>query len=153
MTKNSTYPHLVFVYGTLQSGEGNNRVLLGVEGKDATLLGEATTLQKFYMADGGFPRVAKTLLGGFASPIDKGSCFAQIKGEVWSLNDSALKNCDRLEGHPRFYCREQVTVTLLKKRVRLRPWMYLIVEPLRPYECMEKTTAGILEWRRGALVT
>jgi gamma-glutamylaminecyclotransferase len=140
MTKTS-YPHLMFVYGTLQKGHSNNRVMIGNSGLEATLLGSATTMPKFYMTGGGFPRV------GFPASTRALDYLGQVRGEVWCVNDSALKACDRLEGHPRFYCREVVPVTLDKDRTRLRPWMYLIVDPFRAYECMEKDKSGLLVWK------
>lgn len=141
-----TYPHLMFVYGTLQKGHGNNRVMIGESGKEALLLGKATTMQKYWMASGGYPRVAKQVLGGFPPDIEREDYHGQVRGEVWMVNDSAIKACDHLEGHPRFYQREIVPVTLDKDRARLRPWMYIIVEPFRAYECIEKNRDGVLHW-------
>jgi len=145
MTKN-LYPHLLFVYGTLQKGHGNNRVLIGDNGKQATLLGSATTMPKFYMAGGGFPRVGKSVLGEFPASVERQDHLGQVKGEVWSISDVALKACDRLEGHPTFYRREVIPVTLDKDRIKLRPWMYVICEPFRSYECLEKDKQGVLKW-------
>jgi gamma-glutamylcyclotransferase (GGCT)/AIG2-like uncharacterized protein YtfP len=135
------------VYGTLQRGYSNNRVMVGPEGENASLLGKATTAQRYYMSVTGFPRVSRQLLGSFASAVDRDACYAPVRGEVWALNDEAMKACDGLEGHPKFYCRGQVPVILDKGKVALRPWMYLIVEPPRPYECLEKTPSGVLEWQ------
>lgn len=145
MTKN-LYPHLLFVYGTLQKDHGNNRVLIGESGKDGSLLGNATTMPKFFMTGGGFPRVAKNVLGDFPASVQRLEYQGQVGGEVWAVNDAAMKRCDRLESHPVFYRREVIPVTLDKCRTKLRPWMYIIVEPFRAYECLEKNRQGVLRW-------
>jgi gamma-glutamylcyclotransferase (GGCT)/AIG2-like uncharacterized protein YtfP len=137
--------HLVMVYGTLQSGFGNNDVMTG--GGDAKLLGKATTLQKFYMSDGGFPRIAKRLLGQFTDGHKPSDYFGQVAGELWEVDGESFAACDRLEGHPRFYRREEVPVTLDKGKVRHKAWIYVIVSPFLPRDCILKNTSGVLQWR------
>lgn len=84
----------VFVYGTLQSGHGNNRLL-----SNCNLLGETTVKNhKLYYA--GFP---------VATPSEGTS----IKGEVWEipevLEKNTLFNLDCLEGEGMMYHRVTVT--------------------------------------------
>jgi len=82
----------VFVYGTLKSGYGNNRLLQGCTKLcDAYVIGHK-------LFDSGFP---------VASPSDDNH---SIKGEVWDIEDSnsVLASLDRLEGVPRMYLREEV---------------------------------------------
>jgi len=87
--------HTVFVYGTLRSGERNNKLL-----RRSELLGEATiggTLYSF----GGFPGLRLAADGGL------------VVGEVWRVNDRTLARLDELEGvDSGFYSRLQVTVEL-----------------------------------------
>lgn len=84
----------VFVYGTLKTGGGNNRLL-----RSSTSLGLATTLEDtFTMFDGGFPYV-----------IDEG--ILKIRGELFEVSDPiTLSNLDRLEGVPSHFCRRNVVV-------------------------------------------
>jgi gamma-glutamylaminecyclotransferase len=102
--------HLIFVYGTLKRGWGNNAII-----HDQECLGEAITVEhSFQMYTlGGFPGV----VGG-----DK-----QIMGELWEVDDTAFDRCDRLEGHPRFYKRYQIEV-LTKKLTGMSKdtaWIYI----------------------------
>ena len=142
------FPVLLFVYGTLQRAYGNHRVLAGDSGKHAEFVGRATTMPKFYMTGSGFPRVAKTVLGGFPPNVDRTDYFAPVGGEVWRATKASFEACDRLESHPVFYKREQVPVMLTDK-TRLLPWMYVIVQPPRAYECVAKNDSGILQWAPG----
>jgi len=82
----------VFVYGTLLAGFGNHKALM----QDATFLGKTTTKGKMYSA-GGFPMVVRD--------DDERSI---IHGEVYEVDDETARQLDRLEGHPRWYCREPV---------------------------------------------
>jgi gamma-glutamylcyclotransferase (GGCT)/AIG2-like uncharacterized protein YtfP len=87
-----THPHLVFVYGTLMHGLGNNRLL---QGDGAEFLGEDNTRPEFHMVDlGPFPGV---LRGGETA----------VTGEVYRVNDATLCRLDRLEGVPTLYTRQR----------------------------------------------
>lgn len=92
----------VMVYGTLLAGYGNHRAYM----QTAKLVGEATMRGKMYSL-GAFPCVS---LHGDNT----------IRGEVYDVDEETLKYLDRLEGHPRFYCREVVETTLGPA------WVYLI---------------------------
>ena len=83
----------VFVYGTLLSGEPNHRVLA-----DAELLGEASTEPAFHLVD----------LGAFPALVPGGK--TAVAGEVYKVDNATLDRLDRLEGHPRFYRREPITL-------------------------------------------
>jgi gamma-glutamylcyclotransferase (GGCT)/AIG2-like uncharacterized protein YtfP len=86
------HPHLVFVYGTLMYGFGNNRML---QGDGAEFLGEDTTRPEFHMVDlGPFPGI---LRGG----------QTEITGEIYRVNDATLCRLDRLEGVPTLYTRQR----------------------------------------------
>jgi len=72
---------LIFVYGSLKSGYGNNIVL-----DDSTFIDFHATNSKYTMYDlGAFPAVA---LGGKSS----------ITGEIYSVSDEILNAVDVLEG-------------------------------------------------------
>ena len=85
---------LVFVYGTLMSGQYNNPWL-----EDCTLLGDFTTPPCYTMVNlGAFPAV---LLGGDTA----------ITGEVWEAPDDILNSLDVLEGYPLLYNRTLINTT------------------------------------------
>ncbi len=87
----------VFVYGTLMSGYGNNRLLVG-----STFLGKANTWTPYEMISlGGFPAVVQP---------DVGFAGTQVHGELYEVDANTLQDLDRLEGHPHFYRRRLVWI-------------------------------------------
>lgn len=85
--------HLLFVYGTLQRGESNHRLLAR-----SRFVGTARTPPAYTLLD----------LGGFPAVVEGGA--TAVEGEIWEVDDATLRLVDRLEDHPRFYRR--VTVVL-----------------------------------------
>ncbi len=81
----------IFVYGTLMRGYGNNRLI-----QNGTFVKEGRTLPNFTMVS----------LGGFPGLLEQGQ--DAVVGEVWDVDDSTLKMCDRLEGHPTWYRRTPI---------------------------------------------
>lgn len=96
----------VFVYGTLKKGHGNHRYLRGDEHRlGAVMVGEAVTSPNYTML----------ALGGFPGVVVEGQ--TPIHGEVYELPDgedgrAMLYRLDKLEGHPSFYQRVPMQVTL-----------------------------------------
>ena len=89
--------HRIFVYGTLKRSFGNWSMLL----KDrSTFVGTAVSEPTFTMLG----------MGGFPGIIHGGS--TRIHGEVFEVNDVVLRDLDRLEGHPSWYERQPLQVTL-----------------------------------------
>src|SRR4051794_22803091 len=85
---------LVFVYGTLRSGQPNHHRHLA----NAECLGEALSAPRYTMVSlGGFPGV---LAGGETA----------IHGEVYRVDAPTLARLDELEGHPHFYARAAITI-------------------------------------------
>jgi gamma-glutamylcyclotransferase (GGCT)/AIG2-like uncharacterized protein YtfP len=80
----------VFVYGTLQQGERNHRLL-----KDAMFLGEAVTLTHYAMVDCGFPFILRE------------PALAPVVGELFDIGDDAVtvQRLDRLESEGVMYDR------------------------------------------------
>ena len=76
-------PQLVFVYGTLKSGYGNNHIL-----KTSRLLGAAETIGKLRMFDAGFPVVRPRT-------EKPGDWNATVMGEVYLVTASG---CDAEAG-------------------------------------------------------
>jgi gamma-glutamylaminecyclotransferase len=85
---------LVFVYGTLLTGEPNHRFLKG-----AQLIGEAATPPVFRLHD----------LGAFPGLVQGGE--HAVAGEIYAVDEVTLAALDRLEDHPRFYRRTSVVLT------------------------------------------
>jgi gamma-glutamylaminecyclotransferase len=83
----------VFVYGSLLAGEPNHSVL-----RHAKRIAKSCTAPTFALHD----------LGAFPGMVDGG--VHAVVGEVYEVDDSTLAALDRLEGHPRFYRRAQITL-------------------------------------------
>lgn len=100
----------MLVYGTLRKGFGNEHFL-----RNAHFLGSAR-IAGFKMYDlGFFPGAVRAKDG-------------MIYGEVYSLSSrEEIKAVDRLEGHPTFYKREEISTPLGKS------WIYLLAHP-KQYE-------------------
>ena len=86
----------VFVYGTLLSGEHNNRRYL--QNEESKLLGEDNIMGFIMYSLGAFPAIVE------AAFEEEG----MIIGEVWEISDNVLKRLDYLEGYPDFYNRMEV---------------------------------------------
>lgn len=97
---------LIFVYGTLKRGFGNNRIIA-----DQKYIGHGITqIANWQMYS----------LGGFPG-VTRGS--KAITGELWEVDEASFARCDTLEGHPYFYRREQVNV-LVGDEEHVA-WMYI----------------------------
>jgi gamma-glutamylcyclotransferase (GGCT)/AIG2-like uncharacterized protein YtfP len=83
---------LLFVYGTLKRGCSNHGQLA-----DQTFLGVARTPSGYRLYD----------LGGYPAIVAKSDDAEGVVGEVWSVDDDALKRLDYFEGvHEGLYRRE-----------------------------------------------
>lgn len=98
--------HWVFVYGTLKKGFPNHHVMAG------TLAGgpaRTTGLHALYVA-----RLPHLIRDEAAS---------HVHGEVYQADDDALARLDAFEGHPDWYRREKLAVTLANG-TQLEAWAY-----------------------------
>lgn len=98
--------HLVFVYGTLKRGHGNNHILEGQR-----MVGPAVTRRRFHVTCVGFPIAYR----GGPDP-------RPLQGELYAVDDWALIRMDRLEGVPRHYQRTSAKVRV--GHTTLNAWMY-----------------------------
>ena len=89
-----TERHLCFAYGSLMRGMGNHRALQG-----AALVRIALTAPSFTLHD----------LGSFPGMVEGGA--TRVHGELYELDDKTLAALDRLEGHPVFYRRHEITLS------------------------------------------
>lgn len=101
--------HIVFVYGTLKHGLSNSRLL-----RQAEFLGPAVTVKEYMMVD----------TGGFPMCFPSGSQAHRVVGEVYAVTPDELKSLDRLEGHPVFFCREEIPVDMSDSGIVQAAWMY-----------------------------
>jgi gamma-glutamylaminecyclotransferase len=86
---------LVFVYGTLLSGQRNHSLLFG-----SRFICTGQTTSDFELVDlGDFPAMI---------PADSDSEGFSIFGEVYAVDHSILEILDEIEDHPRFYRRTPV---------------------------------------------
>lgn len=99
-------PDLLFVYGTLRSGDSRNDVLEGCERL------ETTTIKGYSLYDlGPFPALKKEMSNN------------PVVGEVYRVTDPALwRTLDVIEGHPNFYER---TLIMLEDTERTPCWTYI----------------------------
>jgi gamma-glutamylcyclotransferase (GGCT)/AIG2-like uncharacterized protein YtfP len=117
---------LIFVYGTLRSGHSNHNLL-----KDARNYGVGITVNKYAMyLISGYPYV--------------NSCEPRypITGELFGVDDRTLSVLDKLEGHPRYYERKEVSITV--EGIQYTAWMYFKDPPgvLMPTGDYSKTSFG-----------
>jgi len=96
---------LLFVYGTLMSGFGNNVLL-----RDQKLIGSGETVNDYTMYASGIP---------FVSDEKETS---KIKGELWEVHPSRMPSLDGLEGHPDWYQRKLVPITVDGEE--FQAWLY-----------------------------
>lgn len=137
--------HTVFVYGTLKTGHWNNHVLH--TGK-ATLVGTGQTVPKYLLFDGGFPKMATMPIHASVDIVAKLTpLLGHVRGEVWRIDDEGLMNCDRLEGHPKFYCRERIGIRLDGGKAVTTAWAYIIATfPYYERNALLVPKDGVLEW-------
>lgn len=104
----------VFVYGTLKSGKGNNRLL-----HDQRFVGRAWTRS---------PAIALVDLGPFPGAVRIAAATVPhraVFGEVYRVDDAGLARLDRLESNGSFYTRELVDTSLGEAWIYLLPPTYL----------------------------
>jgi gamma-glutamylcyclotransferase (GGCT)/AIG2-like uncharacterized protein YtfP len=115
----------VFVYGTLLAGEPNHRLLAR-----ARRVCEASTGEGFALFD----------LGAFPGMV-RAREASVVVGEVYEVDGPTLEALDRLEGHPRFY--ERTEITLASPAEGEPVWTYL----LRPEQVAGRKRIESGSWR------
>jgi gamma-glutamylaminecyclotransferase len=101
---------LIAAYGTLRKGYGNSR-LVDIPSQ-TKWLGTGKTVKKYQMRASGIPYVNKTP-------------DTQIVVDIWEIDkDRHLPSVDRLEGHPEWYCREEVDIELNGNIIKA--WLYFM---------------------------
>ena len=91
----------LMVYGTLQQGYWNNRLLQG-----ASYLGKGVTKKPYVLFNCGFPKAVPFSLNEERYPL------LPVIGEIYEAEEAHVLRCDRLEGHPDWYIRKKIEVLL-----------------------------------------
>ena len=110
--RNLEMDNLIFVYGSLKSGHGNNVLL-----QDSNFVCKAITVDSDY---------EMISLGAFPALVD-GDQY--IHGEVYSVTDDILDRVDSLEGNGSFYQRKKAMVMSTSQPAgkSYYAWIYILV--------------------------
>lgn len=103
--------HLVAVYGTLKKGYSNYHNHLS----SSKHIGSGVTKEKYPLVIKGLPYL-----------IEESGVGHNVEVDVFKVSDSVLANLDRLEGHPNWYRRKEVTILVKKKP--LVCWIYFNIK-------------------------
>jgi len=109
--------NVVAVYGTLKKGFGNYYAYL----KNSKHLGRGETKDRYPLVVNGLPYL-----------VNKKGIGHNVVVDVFKVSDTTFDNLDALEGHPRWYRREQVPITLNGKT--LNCWVYFNPQSLNGAE-------------------
>ena len=104
---NDDFPHLLFAYGSLKSGQSNHGLI-----RHGVFVGHGWTRHKYSL--GGWGKFA------FAATTP---ALYPIHGEVWAVCEKTLKHTDDLENHPVTYVRKKTEVLLPEGGIEV--WIYL----------------------------
>lgn len=100
--------NIVAVYGTLRRDCGNHALLNHV-GYDH--IGDGHTVNKHALVVDGLPYL-------FEEPA-----ISSIRVEVYAVDNQGLKQLDRLERHPSWYCRKEIPIKLDGGK-EITAWLY-----------------------------
>lgn len=112
--------HMLFTYGTLQTGEPLNYILTK---NNSELIDSATTYDKKFLMD---------IMDFFPIAVDVGENRGMdIVGEVWNISNTCLEQLDVTEQEGVLYLRKVETISTQGQKV-LNAWMYVfnpVVDP------------------------
>ncbi|WP_029896484.1 gamma-glutamylcyclotransferase family protein [Desulfohalovibrio reitneri] len=103
--------HLVFVYGTLRRGFHNHPLLVQAE-----FLGTATTKHRYALHLEDVPYLYPH------NPVSR------VRGELYRVTETTLRELDLLEEHPNVYKREPAPV-LVDSGHKTTAWVYFFPKP------------------------
>lgn len=101
--------NLVAVYGTLRKGNSNYYSYLYGQ----KFVGTGKTADKYPLVINGLPYLVEEKGVGHNVTVD-----------VFRISDSALRDLDKLENHPNWYKREEVSIKMGKSKKTLKCWIY-----------------------------
>lgn len=106
----------IAVYGTLRHGNGNYYHYL----YDAKYIGQGQTKDKYPLLIEGLPYV-----------VDKKGTGHNVTVDVFRVTDEQLRDIDDLEGHPHWYCRKEIPISVgVKKKRTIKCWIYFNPKPI-----------------------
>jgi len=109
--------HRVAVYGTLKWGYGNHRLL-----ENSQLVGDGRTKDLYPLEVSGLPYLHDEQHEGH-----------QVEVEVYDVDDTTLEWLDSLEGHPNFYRRKQIPISM-EDWTETTAWVYFVQNRRLPSE-------------------
>lgn len=115
--------NLVAVYGTLKKGFNNYYNYL----TSSKHIGTGRTQDKYPLIVEGLPFL-----------INKKGVGHNVKVDVFKVSDATFKNLDILEGHPRWYKREQIPVTLSNGKV-YNCWIYFCPKTIKSNTILQES--------------
>jgi len=119
-------PEYFFVYGTLKSGYGNNRLL-----ENSQFVDDAVSKNTDFVmqCNGAFPMVKKS------NDLDQSY---GIIGEIYKVNDfNTIMDLDRLESNGFMYNREEHDFVLINKVEVVKAWIYLYISDFFSFSTMK----------------
>ena len=102
---------VLFAYGSLKHSFHNHYLL-----ERSKYLGNGYTKSKYALYERGIPFVIKD------------EQVSVIYGELYEISDKTLKQLDKLECHPDWYCREQVEI-ITETGKNILAWLYFYPQP------------------------
>lgn len=132
---------LVFVYGSLRKGLHNHGLVQEQKFLGLGRLHPINTRMSFTMRAycASFPAVYRDQVFNEMGTID---------GEVYGVDDECLARLDGLEGHPHWYRREEVEVTLQDGH-NVKVWMYVMTDrPQGPIVASGDWMEFVRPWKR-----
>ena len=107
--------NLVAVYGSLKQGFHNHK-LINPEQNNSLFVGRGYTIDRFIMYSlGSYPAISREGEGNL------------IDVEVYDVDDLCLLYLDMLEGHPKYYERKQVTISMYDTTLSdITAWIYIL---------------------------
>jgi len=100
--------NLIAVYGTLKKGYSNYHTYL----RSAKYVGSGVTKDKYPLLVQGLPYM-----------VDEKGVGHNVEVDVFKVSDKSFNDIDLLEGHPKWYVRKQIPITL-KDGKTITCWLY-----------------------------
>ncbi|CAG2181391.1 unnamed protein product [Oppiella nova] len=111
--------HLMFVYGTLKTGQPNHYLMNDSENGVAQFVAKGQTLDKWPLV------IASKYNIPFL--LHKKDFGKRICGEIYSVDNKMRHFLDEFESHPSYYRRLETEVTLEDGSV-MKPWVYFLLD-------------------------
>ena len=131
----------VMVYGSLLSSLHNHHLLASHK---SDFIGNVKTVQVYYMCStngGNFPYLTKI-------PVIQDQLPSCIVGELYMVTSDCLTSLDRLEGHPNWYRREEINVTVTDTDEQRVAWIYFLQNESSIHDIRASACAVDGNWRR-----